>query len=55
MRKITKSLQLQIFTFCLLFFTSILIAQVGVGIGTTNPSAQLTVTEDATFNESEGA
>jgi len=55
MKRITKSLQLRIFSISLLFAMTPVLGQVGVGIGTTNPSAQLTVTEDATFNESEGA
>lgn len=50
MRKITSKLYL-LFIF-LLTFNSISFAQ--VGIGTTTPTAQLTVTEDAIFNESGG-
>lgn len=51
MKKNTNSIQFQILFFCLLF-TFTITAQ--VGIGTTTPTAQLTVMEDGIFNETGG-
>ena len=54
MKIITQNTQLQILFISLLFFTTTVFAQVGIGL-TAPLNAQFTVNQDAIFNESGGA